>query len=82
VQFLVQNGQRHDIPAPTFEGLPNSSNITPEFCDAQFSAFGDRNRFSEVGGWDKLNEALGLPMVLVMSIWDDVSRILPSPWTE
>jgi cellulose 1,4-beta-cellobiosidase len=70
-QFLVQNGVKHVIPSPTYDGLPDSSDITPDFCDNQFEVFGDRNRFAEVGGWTALNEALTIPMVLVMSIWDD-----------
>lgn len=55
------------------QSISSSSNITPEFCTNQFKAFGDRDRFSEVGGFDQLNNALQKPMVLVMSIWDDVS---------
>lgn len=71
-QFFVQNGKKIEIPAPTYDGLPNSSAITPDFCTAQFKAFGDRDRFSEIGGFDLLNQAFQVPMVLVMSIWDDV----------
>ena len=37
------------------------------------TVFDERNRFEEVGGFPALNEALALPMVLVMSIWNDVS---------
>ncbi len=74
-QFFVQNGKKIVIPAPTFDGIPKeSSSITPEFCTAQFKAFDDRDRFAEVGGFDQLNSALTVPMVLVMSIWDDVSH--------
>ena len=73
-QFFVQDNKKIEIPAPTYEGLPSSSNITPDFCENQFKVFGDRNRFSEVGGFDQLNNAFKVPMVLVMSIWDDVSR--------
>jgi len=77
-QFFVQNGQKIEIPAPTWEGIPQeSSAITPEFCTAQFKAFGDRDRFAEVGGFSQLNAALQVPMVLVMSIWDDVSTRPP-----
>ena len=71
-QFFVQNGQKIEVPAPTFEGLPKSSAITPEFCDKVFDVFEDHNRFNEVGGFPLLNAALKIPMVLVMSIWDDV----------
>lgn len=41
------------------------------------TVFDEFNRFEEVGGWPQLNQGLGLPMVLVMSIWNDVS--LPHP---
>ncbi|KFA62579.1 hypothetical protein S40285_05804 [Stachybotrys chlorohalonatus IBT 40285] len=70
-QFLVQDGRRFTIPAPTYAGISSTSDITPTFCTNQFRVFGDRDRFSEVGGWSKLNEALRMPLVLVMSIWND-----------
>lgn len=70
-QFLVQNGVKYIIPEPTFDGFPDGSSITPAYCSAEFTVFGDRDRFSEVGGFTKLNAALSIPMVLVMSIWDD-----------
>lgn len=71
-QFFVQNNKKIDVPAPTWDGIPNENSfITPEFCTAQFAAFGDRDRFAEVGGFAQLNAALRVPMVLVMSIWDD-----------
>jgi cellulose 1,4-beta-cellobiosidase len=79
-QFFVQNNKKIEIPAPTFEGISSSSAITPEFCTNQFKTFGDKDRFAEVGGFPQLNKALAIPMVLVMSIWDDVSgpRSLPA----
>jgi cellulose 1,4-beta-cellobiosidase len=73
-QFFVQNGERIEIPAPTYEGISDSSAITPELCTNQFTVFDDFSRFEEVGGFPQLNEALAVPMVLVMSIWDDVSN--------
>lgn len=42
------------------------------------TVFDERNRFEEVGGYPALNQALALPMVLVMSIWNDVSLTLSS----
>lgn len=71
-QFFVQNGKKILAPAPTFEGISDTGDITAEFCTNQFKAFNDRDRFAEVGGFSQLNAALGVPMVLVMSIWDDV----------
>ncbi|RYO81703.1 hypothetical protein DL766_006746 [Monosporascus sp. MC13-8B] len=70
-QFFVQNGKKIEIPGPTYSGLPASSAITPEFCKNQFKVFNDRDRFSECGGFPQVNRALQIPMVLVMSIWDD-----------
>ncbi|KAK9769508.1 putative Cellulose 1, 4-beta-cellobiosidase [Seiridium cardinale] len=69
-QSFVQDGEI-EIPAPTYDGLPDSSAIIPDFCTNQFKVFGDRDRFSEVGSFPQLNKALQVPMVLVMSIWDD-----------
>jgi cellulose 1,4-beta-cellobiosidase len=71
-QFFVQGGKKIEVPGPThagLEGMPAA--ITPEFCDKVFDVFDDHNRFNDVGGFTKLNEALRVPMVLVMSIWDD-----------
>ncbi|KAI1817827.1 glycoside hydrolase family 7 protein [Poronia punctata] len=70
-QFFVQNGKKITIPGPTNSAISDSSTITPEYCKNQFAAFGDRDRFSEVGGFSAINSAVSKPMVLVMSIWDD-----------
>ena len=69
--FFVQDGNKIEIPNPTWEGMPASPDLTPEFCSAAPRIFGDRDRFEEVGGFAQLNAALRIPMVLVMSIWDD-----------
>ena len=70
--FFVQDGERIDVPAPTFEGISDSADITPELCTNQFEVFGERDRYEEVGAFEAFNDALNLPMVLVMSIWNDV----------
>ncbi|KAL2174446.1 glycoside hydrolase family 7 protein [Thermothelomyces heterothallicus CBS 202.75] len=71
-QFFVQDGKRIEIPGPKVAGIDaDSAAITPELCSALFEAFDDRDRFSEVGGFGAINSALSVPMVLVMSIWDD-----------
>jgi cellulose 1,4-beta-cellobiosidase len=70
-QFLVQNGKKFVIPGPTDTTIANSSDITPEYCVNEYAAFDERSRFEEVGGFPALNKALALPMVLVMSIWND-----------
>jgi cellulose 1,4-beta-cellobiosidase len=70
-QYLVQNGKKFVIPGPTDTSISSSSDITPDYCDKVFTSFDDRNRFKEVGGFTALNAAFDIPMVLVMSIWDD-----------
>lgn len=59
------------MPETTVEGV-SGNQLTEEFCKNQFVAFDDRDRFNEVGGWAKMNEALRGEWVLVMSLWDDV----------
>ena len=61
------------MPETTVEGV-SGNQITDEFCKNQFVAFDDRDRFNEVGGWSKMNDALRSEWVLVMSLWDDVSK--------
>ncbi|SPO05179.1 probable cellulose 1,4-beta-cellobiosidase [Cephalotrichum gorgonifer] len=71
-QIFIQDGKTIEVPAPKVDGISADSNkITPEFCTAAPIAFDDFNRFDEVGGFPVLNEALALPMVLVLSIWSD-----------
>ena len=63
------------MPDTTVEGV-SGNRVNEEFCKAQFVAFDDRDRFNEVGGWAKMNDALSKEWVLVMSLWDDVSESL------
>ncbi|WDK13041.1 glycosyl hydrolase family 7 [Colletotrichum graminicola] len=69
-QYFVQNGAKINMPNSTVSGVSGNA-VTPDFCANQFKVFGDRDRFSEVGGWSKLNSAFDGKWVLVMSLWDD-----------
>ncbi|KFA71473.1 hypothetical protein S40288_08013 [Stachybotrys chartarum IBT 40288] len=69
-QFFIQDGQRYDPPSSTYD-VPDTPDVTQEFCDAVFDAFGDHNRYAEVGGWSAMEDALSVPHVLVLSIWAD-----------
>lgn len=72
--IFIQNGEVIEVPVPNSEGVPNTTNtINPEYCEAYNIAWDERDRQAEIGGYAALNEALALPMVLVMSIWADVS---------
>src|SRR5690606_37607178 len=71
-QIFIQDGKTIEVPKPNWEGIPDTDNtINAEFCAAAPIAFNDRDRFGEVGGYSQLDEALAMPMVLVMSIWSD-----------
>ncbi|CCF47864.1 glycosyl hydrolase family 7 [Colletotrichum higginsianum] len=70
-QVFIQDGRTITVPGAKWAGIPETSDITPEFCESQFAVFGERDRFNEVGGYPKLNAALEIPMTLVMSIWSD-----------
>jgi len=69
-RFYVQNGKVIPNSQSTISGVTGNS-ITPAFCDAQKTAFGDENTFDEKGGFSSMSEALSGGMVLVMSLWDD-----------
>lgn len=60
------------MPETTVSGV-SGNRLNEDFCKNMFTAFGDRDRFNEVGGWSAFNSALSAPMVLVLSLWDDVS---------
>merc|ERR1712070_628378 len=46
---------------------------TSDFCEAQKTMFGDRDDFTKKGGLKTMGEALDRGMVLVVSLWDDIS---------
>jgi len=70
-QYFIQGGQKITMPDSTATGVSGHS-LTPDFCKAQLAAFNNRDRFNEVGGFSAMTSALSKPMVLVMSLWDDV----------
>jgi cellulose 1,4-beta-cellobiosidase len=69
-RFYVQNGQVIPNSESRISGVTGNS-VTPEFCDAQKAAFGDRYTFKEKGGFASMSTAMKNGMVLVMSLWDD-----------
>ena len=75
-RFYVQDGKVFANAESEIPGNPGNS-INAEFCSAQKDIFGDVNTYEDRGGHAKMSEALAMPMVLVLSLWDDVS---PSPF--
>jgi cellulose 1,4-beta-cellobiosidase len=69
-RFYVQDGKVIPNSESKIPGVKGNS-ITPEFCDAQKAAFGDKYTFKDLGGFGSMSSALQKGMVLVMSLWDD-----------
>jgi cellulose 1,4-beta-cellobiosidase len=69
-RFYAQNGKIIPNSESNIAGVEGNS-LTQPWCDAQKQAFGDPGDFNDKGGMARMGDALALPMVLVMSIWDD-----------
>ncbi|WYZ46185.1 hypothetical protein EsH8_IX_000410 [Colletotrichum jinshuiense] len=67
--YFIQNGKKIEIPESVH--VPGFNSITSEFCDVSKGVFGDSTKFQDVGGLPRMGDAIGKPMVLVMSLWDD-----------
>lgn len=78
-QYYVQNGQKIYQPNSTWPTLEGYSTITDAFCKAQKVEFNDTDVFSQKGGLAQMGAALSKGMVLVLSLWDDVSFGKPPP---
>ena len=75
-RFYVQNGKVIPNSESTVEGNPGNQ-IDETFCKAQKTTFGDVDHFSLKGGMKQFSKAVEKPMVLVLSLWDDVSPLSP-----
>ncbi len=71
-RFYVQGGKVIPNSESAIPGNPGNQ-VDETFCKAQKIAFGDGDHFSEKGGLKQFTKAVAAPMVLVMSLWDDVS---------
>lgn len=74
-RLYVQDGKVIANSDSKIEGTSGNS-VTEEFCTAQKVAFGDEDDFKAKGGYSQMSDALAAPMVLVMSLWDDVSQLI------
>jgi cellulose 1,4-beta-cellobiosidase len=71
-RYYVQGGKLIPNSESTIAGT-SGNEINTEYCSAQKTAFGDTDDFSGKGGLKQMGAALDKGMVLVMSVWDDVS---------
>ncbi|KAF3344583.1 Cell wall integrity and stress response component 1 [Verticillium dahliae VDG2] len=69
-QSFIQAGEPIETPPSQASGVQGNA-ISDDFCDSQASAFGERNRYAEVGGWSSTKRALAGQWVMVMSITHD-----------
>lgn len=76
-QYYIQGGTKYQLQNSTWAGLESYNSITDTFCKAQKVAFSDRDVFTEKGGMAQMS-AGSKSMVLVMSLWDDVSPASPT----
>ena len=61
------------MPAPALEGLPKEAGLSADMCSKERAVFGEVDTMADNGGWEAHNsQMLSQPMVLVMSIGDDV----------
>lgn len=74
-RFYVQNGVK--IAQPKAYNVPGytGNQLNSQYCAAEQKAFGGTS-FTDKGGLNQMAKALASPMVLVMSLWDDVSANL------
>lgn len=74
-RFYSQGGKVFSNPASDIAGVAGNS-LTKDYCTAQKSVFGDPDDFAKKGGLAQMGAAVAKPMVLVMSLWDDVSAVI------
>jgi len=77
-RFYVQNGKVFENSQSNVASNPGNS-ITTDYCTAQKKAFGDIDIFAQRGGLAQMSKAVAAPMVLVLSVWDDVSTPFSRP---
>jgi cellulose 1,4-beta-cellobiosidase len=73
-RFYVQNGVLIANSKSNVAGVTGNS-LNPTFCPAELSAFGETDYFSQRGGWKAMTSAFKQGVVLVLSLWDDVSYL-------
>ncbi|KAI8813109.1 glycosyl hydrolase family 7-domain-containing protein [Cladochytrium replicatum] len=72
-RFYIQGGKVIAQAASTFPELNGANSVSSSYCSAQKTLFGDTNDFAAKGGLKAMGQALDRGMVLVLSIWDDVT---------
>lgn len=72
-QFFIQDGKKIDLPNPIWDGLPkDTTGLSAEMCLKKPVVFDERDVFGENNGWESHIKLMKTPMILTMSILDDV----------
>jgi cellulose 1,4-beta-cellobiosidase len=77
-RYYVQGGKVIPNSDSVVEGT-SGNEVNADYCAAQKVAFGDTDNFAAQGGLAQMGKALEKGMVLVMSLWDDVSSSVSLP---
>lgn len=72
-RLYVQNGIVIENSVVNVKGIPAVNSISTEFCDKKEEVFGDPTFFNTYGGLTNMGGALGRGVVLVLSLWNDLS---------
>ena len=75
VRYYVQNGVLFGTPQATNIAGFTGNSITKAYCPAELAAFGETDYFTKHGGWSSIQTGMEAGMVLVLSLWDDVSPL-------
>lgn len=73
-RFYIQDGVRYEQPNALNVPGVTGNEINADYCKKEEAEFGGSS-FSDKGGLPQMSKALSAGMVLVMSIWDDVSSM-------
>lgn len=75
-QFFLQDGVKIDAPVPVLDGFGGAAvgGLSGEYCETKARVFQEPDTFLELGGFQRQSQILRQPLVLALSINDDVSR--------
>ncbi|KAJ3948658.1 hypothetical protein N0V92_013117 [Colletotrichum tropicale] len=77
-KFFIQDGKRIDAPSPALPKFPDVNGLSKDYCRIKTVEFSEPDIFEALGGVARQNDILRRPMVMALSIQDDVRSLLPS----
>ncbi|KAJ0344419.1 hypothetical protein COL154_008354 [Colletotrichum chrysophilum] len=77
-KFFIQDGKRIDAPSPALPNFPDVNGLSKDYCRIKTVEFSEPDIFEALGGVARQNDILRRPMVMALSIQDDVRSLLLS----